>query len=450
MQRGQRSMSISFNIIGCCVCRDIFRLFPHKDFKVDKFIQFVSPVSIIDDTKKEDIIHIDDLKIFDWSNFIKRNLCFDINRNGVERYICKEALSDYLIIDLCELRFKLGKLIFPDGTENIITKTRYFEEFSQRFSSLPQFQNCQLKEIELGEKELKSALDKYIVFILKHYQEKQIILIKNYPAVKHLDEQNREIFRYSSSYIFRIKTKLEQCYNYLESKLPSINVIETPKNALGSVQHLWGKDPLHFVDKYYEYLFKALKLIVYENENQKKDLENLKDYYSDFFDILERQKHIEYYLYKTAPSSLLSNSSLETDENGCVYDWTISLAPDATYEQHTHLLSCGNREKNWAILNHSVNKNEFAGKTLTFSVKYLTYNYSILTIAFVGQCNGKREYITTKQAHSDLNDIESITFTVPEQNEFSSFNPLIYLNSPNHKAIIYETKLEQGCQSSLF
>ena len=127
MQRGQRSMSISFNIIGCCVCRDIFRLFPHKDFKVDKFIQFVSPVSIIDDTKKEDIIHIDDLKIFDWSNFIKRNLCFDINRNGVERYICKEALSDYLIIDLCELRFKLGKLIFPDGTENIITKTRYFE-----------------------------------------------------------------------------------------------------------------------------------------------------------------------------------------------------------------------------------------------------------------------------------------------------------------------------------
>ena len=48
-------MPISFNIIGCCVCRDIFRLNPDENFNVDKFVQFVSPLSIIDETKDENI-----------------------------------------------------------------------------------------------------------------------------------------------------------------------------------------------------------------------------------------------------------------------------------------------------------------------------------------------------------------------------------------------------------
>lgn len=74
----------------------------------------------------------------------------------------------------------------------------------------------------------------------------------------------------------------------------------------------------------------------------------------------------------------------------------------------------------------------------------------LLNIAFVGDKDGKREYLSTKQVSDNNIDIDKITFILPNDNSYTNFNLLIYLNHPNQKAIIYETKLEYGENSSLF
>ena len=209
-------MPISFNIIGCCVCRDIFRLNPDENFNVDKFVQFVSPLSIIDETKDENILSAEELGIFDWTNFCKRNFCFDINKGQVENFVFNNGLSDYLILDLCELRFKFAKLIFPNGKENFVTRTKYLNLFADNFSKFNNFTNCKLKDIELSDDELFNSLEKYINLIKKYYKEEQIILIENYPTQKHLDDEKNEIFKYYPNSIIKTKNLLEKCYKRSE------------------------------------------------------------------------------------------------------------------------------------------------------------------------------------------------------------------------------------------
>lgn len=94
-------MTTTFSIVSCCICRDIFRLNPCENFKVNKFVQFVSPLSFIDDSKSDMLFTMEDLAIFDWSNFVKRNVYLDFHgRKVLENHIFQDKLSDFLILDL--------------------------------------------------------------------------------------------------------------------------------------------------------------------------------------------------------------------------------------------------------------------------------------------------------------------------------------------------------------
>ena len=46
-------MKKSFNIIGCCASRDVFRLNANPEFVVKNFVQSVCPVSIM--VKEQDL-----------------------------------------------------------------------------------------------------------------------------------------------------------------------------------------------------------------------------------------------------------------------------------------------------------------------------------------------------------------------------------------------------------
>ncbi len=442
--------AISFNIVGCCVCRDIFRLNPCEKFKVDKFVQFVSPLSIVDDSKSESLFTIEDLDVFEWTNFVKRNVYFDFHWGGVENHILKGGQSDYLILDLCELRFKPTKVIFPTGKEIFVTGTRYLQLFKDEFSKFKHLENCILKEVELSQGELDNALDKYIAIFRKYYNDKQIILINNYPVKKHLDDVNKQIVEYPTGYILKIRNMLKYCYQYIENKYPDINVIEVPDNALGSVQHLWGKDPLHFVDDYYDYLFKAVKIVVEETDNQKERLNELKEIYTKYFNLLEKQKRMEYFIQNKNIVSLLPNSAFCVDADNNLSNWEIILSRKSIYDKTSHNLSCGDETVSWAILLQDIDKDKFKNQTLIFSVKYETLENSILNIAFTGSNAAKKEYLLVKQVNSNGIGVDSITFLVPDNKAYSKLSVSVYLNQPNSKAIIYETKLEYGSHSTLF
>lgn len=104
----------------------------------------------------------------------------------------------------------------------------------------------------------------------------------------------------------------------------------------------------------------------------------------------------------------------------------------------------------WAILLQDIDKDKFKKQTLTFSVKYETLENSILNIAFTGSNAAKKEYLLVKQVNSNGIGVDSITFLVPDSKAYSKLSVSVYLNQPNSKAIIYETKLEYGSHSTLF
>lgn len=83
LSKMRKKKVITFNILGCCINRDIFRLNNLEDkYKVNKFIQFVNPYSIVDDHSIN--LRQEELDIFAWTNFIKRNVCFDFNKQVQE------------------------------------------------------------------------------------------------------------------------------------------------------------------------------------------------------------------------------------------------------------------------------------------------------------------------------------------------------------------------------
>ncbi len=446
-------MKFSFSIIGCCVCRDVFRLNPCDEFVVDKFIQTVSPIAMVDKNKDAHILDISDLSSFTWSNFQKRNLCFNFNGHEAEQHLCKDGLSDFLILDLCELRFPHAMLEFPNNKKSIVTKTRLIEELLNDNNIPNKLKGTKLQDIEFSDQEVFSYLDDYINLILKYYSPSQIILYKNFPVNKHLDDEQNMFYTYSKNIIFELNKRLNRYYNYFINKLPNIFVVEMPQGTLGWVQHLWGKDNLHFVDDYYQYLFKATQIIVSQANDKKRQLKELCDLFSKYFKLLEKEKRLEYFFNRNLPPSFLLNSTLESDKltNNIVHDWNFILSENSSFNQETHLLTCGNKEKSWAILSQSLDKSFLEGKTITLSVKYKTLNNSKLNICIRGKIEDKLSFLISHIVTGETLDIDFLVYTFPNNlNKYKNIEIAIYLNHPNDQAYVYETKLEYGNLSTLF
>lgn len=440
-------MPITFNIVGCCVCRDIFRICPDDNFKVEKFNQFSNPVSFLDFPLNQNRLALEDLTFLDWSNFVKRNVCLDFNKSVID-YIFSHK-SDYLILDLCELRFYLYKITTKTKEEFFITKTRYAEILIENAEKIEFLNDAIIEEIDATDWQIQKCLDQYIEIIKQYYNANQVILIKNYPVYKHMDDSNHSFFEFNSSSNSYVCNKLKKAYNYFEYAFKDINVIEFPNHVIGTTNHLWGKDQLHFTDHYYEYLYYCLKNIT-ENDDKNR-LVKLWNKYSLFFKDLTEQKRMEYYIYSSNKESLLLNSSLDEDKNQTLQGWEISLSQNSTFDIKEKILNTGESQNCWAILSQTIDKDKFLGKTLCFTVKYKTYGNSNLNITFRKYKSSNIEYCSTKVVSSNFTTIDNIVYKIPDDtNDFDKIDVAVYLNSPNSKAELIEVKLEVGEFSSLF
>ena len=99
----------TFNILGCCILRDIFRIVPNEAYQVLRFIQSVSPVSFMEEPQNQQRIEQSSLMI-DRSPFVKRMLCHDINKTVLDAI--RSTPADYMIVDLSELRFQMCRYTY--------------------------------------------------------------------------------------------------------------------------------------------------------------------------------------------------------------------------------------------------------------------------------------------------------------------------------------------------
>ncbi|MGN0613646.1 MAG: DUF6270 domain-containing protein [Porcipelethomonas sp.] len=73
---------------------------------------------------------------------------------------------------------------------------------------------------------------------------------------------------------------LIKCYKYIEDKFKGCHIISMPENMHGLQNHKWGHSPLHYTNIYYEYAYKAIKIISQSHDNEELLLENLRMQYS--------------------------------------------------------------------------------------------------------------------------------------------------------------------------
>ena len=442
---------ITLNLIGSCITRDLFRIGDTAQrFKILKFCQFSSPASFCE---SENIrITPDELSNFcNNHNFTKRCLCHDINKSVLSAISSNP--SDYLIIDLCELRFKYYRINLKNGDSFIVTATKYLKELIENdlFRKFLQIDNIET-DIELSDDVIQNKLAEYARFIQEHYAPKQVILIRNLPVWRHINDSKKCFEEFWIPNIYKTRIKLNKFYDYFQTLLPEIHIVTMPEHCLGNALHLWKRDPLHFVDEYYEYLYKAVEIIVENRHNEVQALTQLKDTYSKLFYYYEQSKKYEYYISsQTLSDNILRNGSFQIINN-TLNDWKTSSSKNSSFNLTTKQLESGNSDHEWVILSQTLDNAIVGGKRLTCSIDFMTDEISTINLAVTRKSGDVETYLIARQINSyGERMIFSLSLNMPNSNDTDDkFLLKIYINKPLHKATIYRAKAEIGSIGSLF
>ena len=441
---------ITFNILGCCICRDIFRLNPDEKFKVNKFIQYSNPISTVDEKQNQKRLKSEDLDDVIETGFVKRCLCYDFNKNIMSTI--KKNPADYLIIDMCELRYPVRK-IKTNKEEFFISKTKHLPIVLSVAEKLPAFEGLEyFEDFRVSQEEIDEGLTKYVNFLKSCYSPKKIILIKSYPTHKQINTNSLAFEEIDPTYTHNLTETFKYANDFVEKNIPGINIIEIPENALGYAGHTLGTDVLHFVDEYYRYLYECICVIVNKQKDKEEKLKELKSSYFKYFEMLNKYYEMKIYLNTNSPATLLKNSDFEIDENGDLKDWTVSLSKGSVFNKETKTLTCGNETANWAIVSQKINIEPLINKNITVSIKHRCIENSLFNIAIRGKIlNGSWKYFAMKQYSTLCENIETLSVFVDESfKDYEFVDVAFYVNTPNASVQIIETKLEEGTKSSLF
>ncbi len=116
----------SFNILGSCVCRDLFGYQENCEHVVVRFLQSTSPLTwFYFKSKPQKELCMEDLeKIPKLKNFQKRCVSRNYNHTVLDYY---DVHADYFIVNLVSLvNSNLGMFKLEDGTRHYFTMSSWF------------------------------------------------------------------------------------------------------------------------------------------------------------------------------------------------------------------------------------------------------------------------------------------------------------------------------------
>ena len=250
VRKDSNTEKTTINIFGDSVSREIFP--QDTEFEIRQYVSFSSPMSLYQ-PKGDHIIKAEDLESLTWgSDFAKRCLLLDNNKQWLE-YLT-EKKSDWLLLDFADIRLKLVK--YGNNTTsltNIILKNK--EAFEKIFGEYT-------VEDLLPVEKYKKCINWFCNKILNHYKPKRIILHKYYLVDHYIAKDGTKKTFKNTEYYHQINSILKELYALAEERLKGCYVIEMPEYVLGDENHIWGTHPLHYVKEYYTYAYEALQHII--------------------------------------------------------------------------------------------------------------------------------------------------------------------------------------------
>ena len=224
-------------ILGSCVTRDIFRLFPGH-FNVVAYFARTSIISLMSDPLliKESDINLD-------SAFQRRLILYDFNKLFFP--VIKKADFDCLMIDFIDERFDLLKY------DNCYV-TRSPEMVNSKLETKFNFELIK-RNVPRTHELWEESCDSFIYELKKSISLERIILHKAFWAEKYCD--NNVIRDFSQQQLEGIRKNniiLERYHSFFQSRLQGISILELGKGSfVADKDHQWGLSPFHYEENYY-------------------------------------------------------------------------------------------------------------------------------------------------------------------------------------------------------
>lgn len=234
---------VKVSIFGSCVTRDIFEFDHRKMFCVGEYIarqSIISSESVPVEFDKKDI-QLD-------SCFQARQLESDLNKNALARL--RNSDAKYLIIDLVEERFKIGKIgnsyitISNELCRSNILKNRKMKIYEKKKRG---------KKVYFKYIDMQVYIDKFLKCILEKYSENQIVIHEVYLSDYFMDKTGIKR-KFSDNYVtynHKINEILRYMYMCVKRKLPYAKLISISSKYVADEKNKWGLAPMHFQEKYY-------------------------------------------------------------------------------------------------------------------------------------------------------------------------------------------------------
>jgi hypothetical protein len=235
---------VKVDIYGSCVTRDAFEV--ESDFTIN---QYFARSSIISQYSKPLNIKQDEINLP--SNFQRRMVYYDLQKI-VKRYLQNPA-TEYLIIDLIDERMNLIKV----DEDSYVTRSKEFLNANIKFKNssvlyrqnLPE--NLWFKKAALFIEDIKKKFDVQKVILHKAlWQEKYKTITGEIKAFENIEEisMNNQL--------------LKMYYDFIETNIEGIRVIDLNEQFISDESHRWGKSPFHYEKAYYEAFMKELQDII--------------------------------------------------------------------------------------------------------------------------------------------------------------------------------------------
>lgn len=270
---------VHISILGICVLRDIFRIMQSEDYIVDAFVQESHPFSIIRNEKVLEYKDIEESSLIG-EGWLKKIFLLDIRRQTFD-YL-RERKSDYIIIDLGEIRSELYCIKADNDAMTFINGKRK-EKIDALVDDGYISKVYKIANMELWtENQINSMLDIYMKRILEIYPREKIILFECLGCQYFYSDSSKQVRPFSNS-VTQMNKRVKYAFDYCCRYIPKENIVRMPDYVLSSSEHDWGKFFLHYTNEYYEYGLKAIKLITNSEPDRERKLMLLRDEYSKIY-----------------------------------------------------------------------------------------------------------------------------------------------------------------------
>lgn len=278
---------VTISTLGSCVVRDIFRICDKKNlFNKIRNVGFISPLTMF--TKLSDFS--DELKVeienCNAAGFEKRGILLDSQGDAFQYLISEPA--EYLIFDITDIRLMRMK-----KGESSVTLRRFRPQSEILKNDLIKKGYQLVSPESITVEEVISCCDILCKKIKEAWPLDKVIFLEDYPVrmcrskdgtVDKSSSFDAIYKRFDYQSIFRIASY------YIKENL-NCNYVMMPElqYVLADAKHTWGRAPLHYSDKIYEYFYDKICSIVFKDKYESKQEKLLKEIRDEYYACIFQQ-----------------------------------------------------------------------------------------------------------------------------------------------------------------